>query len=67
MPKVKTERISTNYRLSAEGHRIIDSLAKDLGVSRTAVIESAIRQFQQRNALSNLPPLKDGEVPTRAA
>ena len=39
---------STSLRLSAEARQIIKRMAEKLGVSRTAVVELAIREFQGR-------------------
>lgn len=38
---------STSFRLSAEARRIISKLAKHFGVSRTAVLELAVRKLDK--------------------
>lgn len=42
---MKEERKYTSIRISAEGERIRAALAKLLGVSKTAVIELALREL----------------------
>ena len=39
------KRVQTGIRLSEDGARLLDRMAKDMGITRTAVIELAIRQY----------------------
>jgi hypothetical protein len=41
----KQERIRFNLTISFECHRIMSALAKKLGLSRTAIVELAVRQM----------------------
>jgi hypothetical protein len=43
-------RISTSFRLSEAARKLVEATAAQLGVSRTSVIEMAIREFVQRAA-----------------
>lgn len=36
-----------NIRISAEGRRILDEMAREKGISRTAVIELALRHYEE--------------------
>jgi len=39
---------ATSYRISTEAKTLIEQLAKKLGVSQTAILELAIREYSER-------------------
>jgi hypothetical protein len=43
------DKVPVNLRLSAEAVRQADELKKQLGISRTAVVELAIRAYSDAN------------------
>jgi len=47
-------KINSSIRFSVQARQMADALAKYLGVSRSTIIEMAIRNFHQRNK----PPTK---------
>jgi hypothetical protein len=47
----KSQKHST-YRFTLEAERLLIELAKNLGVSKTAIIEMAIREFAERRKLN---------------
>jgi hypothetical protein len=47
-PPVATSKNPASYRLSPEGLALIDRLAEALGLSKTSVIELAVRQLARR-------------------
>ena len=49
-----TDKISTSYRLSDDARALIDALAKQLGVSKTDVLEIAIRKLAQAEGVTLL-------------
>lgn len=49
-------RGATSYRLSSDAQRLLNTLAEQLGVSKTAVLEVAIRKLARAE-------LSGGEVP----
>lgn len=48
MHETIVRRVPLNVRLTDDGHRLLDDLAASLGVSKSAVIEMAIREKARR-------------------
>ena len=48
---MKKQEKQTNVRLTPEAKRLLDELAKKLGISQTAVIEIAIRKLAAQENL----------------
>jgi hypothetical protein len=46
--RMPTDKPPTSYRLSEKARGLIDRLAGALGLSRTAIVEMAIRQLARR-------------------
>jgi uncharacterized protein (DUF1778 family) len=46
--RMPTDKNPTSYRLSEEALALIDRLAEALGISRTSVVEMAVRQLARR-------------------
>jgi hypothetical protein len=47
MPPTARERVHTSVRLTAEGHDVLLGLAHDLGLSKAAVFELALRTLRK--------------------
>lgn len=47
-------KLPTSYRLSQTAHQLLEALAKDMGSSRTQVIETAIRDLAKHRKV-NIP------------
>lgn len=54
---------ATSYRLTDEGQRLIGKLSTALGVSRTGVLELAIRQMAKRELSSADHPAAETPPP----
>lgn len=50
-----TGKILTNYRLSDDARAAIETLAKKLGVSKTDIVEMAIREFAESKGVQLQP------------
>jgi hypothetical protein len=48
---MSNERKNTSIRISAEGERLRAALSKLLGISKTAVIEIALRELAARHGV----------------
>jgi len=46
------EKRATSYRLTPEGLRLLAALAQQLGISQSACLELAIRDFAKRRGVS---------------
>jgi hypothetical protein len=54
--RMPTDKNPTSYRLSEEALALIDRLAEALGISRTSVVEMAVRQLARRELGEAAPP-----------
>jgi len=48
MHETSVHRVPLSVRLTDDGHRLLDDLAASLGVSKSAVVEMAIREKARR-------------------
>lgn len=49
----------TSIRFTPEARRLLEALSQRLGVSKTAVLEMAVRKFAEREGVSGNEPPKD--------
>lgn len=54
-------KIPINVRLSAEAIRLLDEIKAEKGISRTAVLELAVRDFAKRNTAATSDTAKSSE------
>lgn len=47
-PEERERRLPMSIRLSPDGRQMLDALAREKGISRTAIIELALREFHER-------------------
>lgn len=47
---METKKKSITFRLSDDGHAYLARIGKDLGISKTAVVELALRRMQRETA-----------------
>jgi hypothetical protein len=53
------ERQSTSIRMTADGKRLLELLAKHLGISQSAVLELSIRAYAASHGVSDKPDVKE--------
>jgi predicted DNA-binding protein len=45
---MNTNKVATSFRLSEQAIAIIDSLSTEFGVSKTSIVEIAVREMKER-------------------
>ena len=45
---MNTNKVATSFRLSEQAIAIIDILSTELGVSKTSIVEIAVREMKER-------------------
>jgi hypothetical protein len=58
-PEERERKLPMSIRLSPDGRQILDALAREKGVSRTAIIELALREYQERQTKLRFVPLRE--------
>jgi predicted transcriptional regulator len=58
-PEERERKLPMSIRLSPDGRQILDALAREKGISRTAIIELALREYQERQAKLRYVPLRE--------
>ena len=55
----RERKLPMSIRLSPDGRQILDTMAREKGVSRTAIIELALREYQERQTKLRFVPLRE--------
>jgi len=55
MTAMLSERKKTSFQLSLKALKLVDDLSRELGVSRTAILEFSVRDFAEKQLLKADP------------